>query len=124
MEIRANFLRGVIGDVDIRRGIFQGDTLSVLLFVLCMVPQILILCEVKACYECDRKQYKGNHLLFMDDLKLFAKSIEQIESPVQTVYVFSRDIRMEFRLKEWCTGSQERKVGKDRWHNRSRWGRQ
>ena len=36
----------------------------------------------------------------MDDLKLFAKSIDQIDSLVQTVYVFSEDIRMEFGLKK------------------------
>ena len=40
-----------LGDVDVRRGIFQGDSLSPLLFVLCMIPQTSVLREVKACYE-------------------------------------------------------------------------
>ena len=64
-----------LGDVDVRRGIFQGDSLSPLLFVLCMIPLTLILQEAKACYEWDHKQHKVNHPLFMDDLTLFAKSI-------------------------------------------------
>ena len=34
-------------NVEIRRGIFQGDSLSTLLFVLCMVPLSLILRKVK-----------------------------------------------------------------------------
>ena len=32
-----------LGDVGIRRGIFQEDSLSLLLFVLCMIPLTLIL---------------------------------------------------------------------------------
>ena len=36
----------------------------------------------------------------MDDLKLFGKSDEQIDSLVQTVFTFSEDIDMEFGLKK------------------------
>ena len=43
---------------------------------------------------------KINHLLFMDDLKLFGKSYEQIDSLVQTVHTFSIDIEMEFVIKK------------------------
>ena len=42
---------------------------------------------------------KVNHLLFMDDLKLFGKSEDQIDSLVQTAQLCSEDIRMEFGLK-------------------------
>ena len=37
----------------------------------------------------------------MDDLKLFGKSDEQIDSLVQTVFRFSEDIGMEFGLKKF-----------------------
>ena len=47
-----------------------------------------------------RKEFKLNHLLFMDDLKLFGKSDGQIDSLVQTVFTFSEDIGMEFGLKK------------------------
>ena len=40
-----------LGNVEIRRGIFQGDSLSPLLFVLCMVSLSLILRKVKFHYE-------------------------------------------------------------------------
>ena len=36
----------------------------------------------------------------MDDLKLFAKSEEQIDTLVRTVHVFSNDIGMEFGMKK------------------------
>ena len=35
----------------------------------------------------------------MDDLKLFAKSEEQIDTLVRTVHIFSTDIGMEFGMK-------------------------
>ena len=36
----------------------------------------------------------------MDDLKLFAKSKNQIDSLVQTVHIFSEDIGMQFGIKK------------------------
>ena len=53
--------------VNSKRGIFEGDSLSPLLIVICMVLLTHLLCKAKA-------RYKINHLLFMDDLKLYRKS--------------------------------------------------
>ena len=53
----------------------------------------------KKCYEWGKKEYKPNHLLFMDDWKLFSKSEEQKVTLVKTVYVFCTDIGMEFGMK-------------------------
>ena len=89
-----------LGDVDIKRGIFQGDSLSPLLFVLSMIPLSLLLRKVNVCYEWGKKEYKLNHLLFMNDLKLFSKNEEQIESLIQTTHIFSTDIGMEFGIKK------------------------
>ena len=66
-----------LGEVNVKRRIFQGDNLSPLLFVLKMVLLPLILKKVNACYKWGKKEYKLNHLLFMDDLKLYAKNEEQ-----------------------------------------------
>ena len=41
-----------------------------------------------------------NHLLLMDDLKMFSKSESQIEILVETVQIFRTDIGMEFGLKK------------------------
>ena len=63
----------ILGEVKIIRGIFQGDTLSPLLFVTALIPLTHILRKSKAGYEFSKTKVKDNHLLFMDDLKLYAK---------------------------------------------------
>ena len=88
-----------LGEVNVKRGIFQGDSLLPLLFLLGMVPLSLILEKVNACYKWGKKYYKLNHLLFMDDLKLYAKSEEQTNMLVGTVCMFSTHINMEFGIK-------------------------
>lgn len=48
-----------------------------------------------------------NHLSFMDDLKLFGKSYENIDLLVQTVHTFSTDIGIEFGIKKlWVAGTK------------------
>ena len=59
-----------LGGVDIKQGIFQGDSLSILLFVLCLIPLSVILHNSKRAYQFSSHKEKINHLLFMDDLKL------------------------------------------------------
>ena len=97
-----------MGVVNTKRGIFQGDSLSPLLFLLCMVPLSLVLRRSKAGYKWGEREFKINHLLFMDDLKLFGKSYEQTDSLVQTVHTFSIDVGMEFGIKVWVAGTKTR----------------
>ena len=85
-----------LGNVRIRRGIFQGDSLPPLLFVLVIIPLTLVLRQTKISHELEKGGKKINHLLFMDDLKLFAKNEDQIDSSVNTVRIFSEDIKLEF----------------------------
>ena len=89
-----------IGNVEIRRCIFQGVGLSPLLFVLFMVSLSLILRKVNFHYEFDDRLTRLSHLVFMDDLKLFAKSHDQIDLLVNTVYTFSEDIGLELGIKK------------------------
>ena len=69
-----------LGEVEIKRGIFQGDYLSPLVFVLAFIPLRLIL--RKAAYEFLESKEKINHLLFMDDLKLYSRSEKGFDSLV------------------------------------------
>ena len=50
---------------------------------------------IGSCMVDYRKDYDINHLLFMDDLKLFAQNEDQIDNLVR---IFSEDIKIEFGL--------------------------
>jgi len=43
---------------------------------------------------------KVSHLLFVDDLKLFANNEKELDSLIYMVQVFSRDIASEFCLQK------------------------
>ena len=86
--------------MSVRRGIFQGDSLSPILFVIALIPLFsIVVNKSKEGYLLGAQRGKLNHLLFMDDLKLYAKDIRQLDSLVQTVWIFSNDIGMEFGFK-------------------------
>ena len=55
--------------VDIRRGIFKGDSLSPLIFAVCMIPLTITPQDAKAGYTLG--DVKINNLFYMDDLKVY-----------------------------------------------------
>ena len=92
-----------LGEVETKRGIFQGDSLSPLVFVLALIPLSFILRKAKAAYEFSESKEKINNLLFMDDLKLYSRSEKGLGSLVQTVCVVSEDIGIEFGIEKCVT---------------------
>ena len=96
----------VISDVKINKGIFQGDSLSPLLFCLTIDPLSKLLNEkanLQKGYNLTQERKKEadnsiNHLLFMDDLKLYAENDEKLKNLLQIVEDFSKDINMTFGL--------------------------
>lgn len=74
-------------------------TLSPLLFVVTMIPLTLILrkCEAGYIYA---NNTKLNHLLFLDDLKLYARNENRLDSLMQTVRIISKDIGMKFGIEK------------------------
>ena len=57
-------------EVDIRREIFQGNSLSPLLFVLFMVALMWLLRRAKAAYRWGNKEFKLKHIvhIFHEDI--------------------------------------------------------
>ena len=94
----------VLGEVSIKRGIFQGG-LSPLLFVMAMMRLTQVLRNSRPGYEFKNK-LKINHLLRMDDLKLFAKTEDDVESLINTVRIVSDDTGMQFGLNK-CAGEKQ-----------------
>ena len=84
--------------IPIARGIFQGDSLSPLLFCLSLIPVTHELNSTGLGYKIFDKVV--SHLLYMDDLKLYGKNDEQLQSLLETVKRFSNDIGMEFGLEK------------------------
>ena len=75
-----------LGEVDIRGGIFHGDSFSPLLFVVFLIHLSIILNEPDLGYV--SRNQKLNHLLFMDNLKLYAKGERELDSLIQTVTTY------------------------------------
>ena len=84
----------MLGYVNIKRGIFQGDSLSPLLFVMCLFPLSSLLRDLQKGFVVDGIVI--SHLLYLDDLKLYSKSEEDMATLVNTVRIFSDDIGMSF----------------------------
>ena len=87
-------------EVNVKKEVFQGDSQLPLLFILSMVLLFFIFKKVNACYKWEKKEYKLNHLLFIDDLKVYAKNEEQTNTIKRTVHMFSPKIGMEFGIKK------------------------
>ena len=86
-------------ELNILRGIFQGDTLSLFLFVIGLIPLSNILRKVNAGYQLGKGQHiKINPLLFIDDLKLYGNSKKEAKRLTHTVRIFSKDIAMKFGI--------------------------
>ena len=110
------------GKSELGKGICQGDSLSPLVFVVALIPLSLILRKAKEAYEFSESKEKINHLLFMDDLKLYSRSEKGLDSLVQTVCVFSEDIAMEFGIEK-CTMllMEKGKIVKSELYRVARW---
>ena len=89
-----------LAETKFQRGIFQGDALSPLLFIIVMMPLNHILRKCIAGYKLSRSQEKINHLMYMDDIKLFAKNEKELETLIHAVRIYSQDIGMEFGIEK------------------------
>jgi len=83
-------------EVSVKCGIFQGDTLSPLLFCIALNPLSTLLDTLPGYQVTPDRQI--NHLLYMDDLKLYAKNDSQLHSLLSTVEMFSSDVGLSFGL--------------------------
>ena len=89
-----------LDETKIQRGIFQGDALSPLLFIIAMMPLHLILRKYTAGYKLSRSQEKINHLLHMNDIKLFAKNEKELETLIHAVRNIQSGYRNGIRHKK------------------------
>ena len=98
----------------VRRGIFQGDSFSPLLFVITLLPLTHILRDTGMWYQLENNGAKFNHLFFMDDLKLYGKNDKETDSSIKMVWQCSEDIKMESGILKCAVVSLQR-GRKTRW---------
>ena len=83
-------------EIYFRNGIFQGDSLSPLLFCIALIPLSNILDREKIGYRIWKRVV--SNLLYIDDLKIYTRSKETMKRVKELVQKFSQDISMEFGL--------------------------
>ena len=83
------------GPIRFKRGIFQGNSLSPLLFTMSLNPLSQELQKMGSGYQLD-EQTMINHLFYVDDLKLYGTSDNQLTGLINTVKNVLDDIKMEF----------------------------
>jgi hypothetical protein len=71
----------------------------VVIIIICLIPLTEQPNRLNTGYEEHTTKTKISHTLYMDDLKLIAKSEEKLQRQIHTVKTFSDDIHMEFDLK-------------------------
>ena len=59
-----------------------------MIIIIAMMPQNDILRKCTGGYKLNRSQEKINHLMYMDDIKLFAKKEKELETLIQTVKIY------------------------------------
>ena len=64
---------GSLAEAKIEEGVFQGDAASPLLSIILMMPVNHILRKCTDGYKVSKSQEKINHLMYMGDIKLFAR---------------------------------------------------
>ena len=100
------------------RGIFQGDSLSVLFFILTLNPLPFLLNKLKG-YKMGSSSNRNTnitHLFFVDDLTLYASNLQEATKLLDLV-TFSNDIRMKFGDSKYAYLKIEKGLIKQPVHN-------
>lgn len=96
-KVNLNVAGNKLGDVKIGRGIYQGDALSPLWFVMALNPLSSILRDTDLGYRYKiQERHRLSHLMFMDDIKLYAETKQHLERLINATKQFSTDIQMTF----------------------------
>ena len=86
--------------IPIRKGIFQGESLSPLLFCITLIPLTNELNRGDCGYQVHGTERKISHLLYMDDLKLLGKNENDLKNEIKIVQTISKDINLNFGLEK------------------------
>lgn len=109
--------RGDVVRIDLayKRGLFQGDSLSPLLFCLCIAPISHGLRESRVGFRSAINSGMVSHLFYVDDLKVYATTRVQLEGSLELVDRVSKAVGMELGLRKCGIARLNAKSGKAVW---------
>ena len=67
-----------------------------------MMPLNHILRKCRAGYKISKQQEKINDLMYMDDIRIFAKNEKELETRIHAVRIYSQDMGMEFGIEKYA----------------------
>ncbi|KAF7682506.1 Retrovirus-related Pol polyprotein from type-2 retrotransposable element R2DM [Astathelohania contejeani] len=107
LDVRAGPQR--IVNKRVKKGILQGDSLSPLLFVLCIDPLSRRLNEryPNVSIHAEKISHATNHLLFIDDLKLLATNSTVMGNMVKETESFFKAIGLEIKREKSATNDSQ-----------------
>ena len=91
-----------------KRGLFQGDSLSPLLFCLCIAPISQALRSTAAGYRSKRGSVPATHQFYMDDLKLYAQTRKDLADKLGIVDRVTTAVGMELGLRKCAVAHMEK----------------
>lgn len=102
LHIRSGCNPVVTREIAVRKGIFQGDSLSPLWFCLALNPLSSLLNKLNTGYSLQngKKETTISHLIYMDDIKLYASTQKDMKLLIDFTAQFSKDINMQFGLEK------------------------
>ena len=77
-------------------------SIPLLLFLIVMMPLKHTLKKCTAGYKPNRSHENINHLMYMDDIKLFAKKEKELETLIHGVRIYNQNIGMEFGIGKYA----------------------
>ena len=80
--------------IQIRRGIFQGDSLSPLILCFVLVQLTNELNRDDCGYEVHGNERKISHLMYVDDLKLLSRNENDLKNGMKIVQTISKNINI------------------------------
>ena len=81
----------------IQRGVFQRDSLLPQVFVIEIMPRNFILKKCTGSYEL---REKINHLMYMNDIRIFTKNEKELKSLIERMEIYNQNIGMKFGIEK------------------------
>ena len=114
------FIYNHLKEIETKPWIFSWlTTIMITIIIMIMMMMIMILIIIIGTYKFTKSQEKINHLLYMDDIKISAKNKKESKTLIQTIWIYSQDIGMEFGKWEVCYADNKKWLKRNNERNRT-----